>query len=152
MIKLIAIVDQNFGLSKNGEIPWEFEEDRRLFRKLTLNSVVIMGRNTFFSHKNFPLKNRTNCVISEKEIPEAECFLSLESAIEKYPDCWIIGGAKLYNYALEKDLVSDAIITQVKQSYGADSFLNADLLKNFSKKSCRKEKLILILQSICGSS
>lgn len=140
MIRLIAIVDKSFGLSKNGKIPWEFCEDRALFRKLTLNSVMIMGRNTFFSHKNFPLKDRINCVITKTNIPNAICFSTLEEAIKNYPDAWIIGGAQLYNYALQKNLIDEVIITQVHQEYDADKFLDVKYLEKFDKKIAKKEK------------
>lgn len=140
MMKLLAIVDKNFGISKNGKIPWEFSEDRALFQKLTHNSVVIMGRNTFFSHNNFPLKNRINCVITETKIPNAICFSTLEEAIKNYPDAWIIGGAQLYNYALQKNLIDEAIITQVDQEYEADTFLDVEYLKNFDRELIKEEK------------
>ena len=140
MKKLIAIVEKNFGLSKNGEIPWEFDEDRAFFRKLTQNSVVIMGKNTFFSHKNFPLKNRINCVITKTNIPNAICFTTLEEAVEHYPDAWIIGGAQLYNYALRKDLVDEAIITQVDQEHDADTFIDAKYLENFDRELLTKKE------------
>ena len=140
MIKLIAIVEKNFGLSKNGKIPWEFSEDLAFFQKMTRDSVVIMGRNTFFSHKNFPLKNRINCVITKQDIPNAICFSSLEEAIESYPDAWIIGGAQLYNYALRKDLVDEAVITQVNQKHEADTFLDIKYLKNFNRELITNEK------------
>ena len=133
MIKLLAIVEKNFGLSKNGKIPWEFSEDRAFFQKMTRDSVVIMGRNTFFSHKNFPLKNRINCVITKINIPNVICFSTLEEAIKNYSDAWIIGGAQLYNYALRKDLVDEAIITQVNQKYEADTFLET---KYFLFRQC----------------
>ena len=140
MIRLIAIVEKNFGLSKNGKIQWEFEEDRAFFQKLTRNSVVIMGRNTFFSHKNFPLKDRINCVITKTDIPDAICFPTLEEAIENYPDAWIIGGAQLYNYALQKDLIAEAIITQVNQEYDADTFLDTKYLESFNRKLMIKKE------------
>jgi dihydrofolate reductase len=140
MIKLIAIVEKNFGLSKDGKIPWEFSEDRAFFQEMTQNSIVIMGRNTFFSHKNFPLKNRINCVITKKAIPDVTCFSTLEGTIKNYPDAWIIGGAKLYNYALQKDLVDEAIITQVNQEYEADEFLCVKYLENFDRELLKKEE------------
>lgn len=140
MIKLIAIVEKEYGLSKDRKIPWEFGEDRAFFQKMTLNSVVIMGKNTFFSHKNFPLKNRINCVITKTKIPNVICFSTLEEAVEHYPDSWIIGGAELYNYALQKNLIDEAIITQVDQEYEADTFLNTKYLKNFDRKLMKKEK------------
>ncbi len=134
MVKLIAIVEKNFGVSKNGKIPWEFREDRALFREFTKNSVVIMGKNTFFSHKNFPLSNRTNCVITKSAIQNAICFPTLEKALKKYPESWIIGGATLYNSALQKNLIDEAIITQVKQEYDADKFLDFKYLKKFTRE------------------
>jgi len=134
MIKLLAIVERNFGLSKDGKIPWEFREDRALFKKLTKDSVVIMGRNTFFSHKNFPLKDRVNCVITKQTIPKVVCFSSLEEAIKNYPDAWIIGGAEIYNYALQKDLIDEAIITKVNREYEADKFLEVKYLENFDRE------------------
>lgn len=134
MIRLIAIVEKKFGLSKNGKIPWEFEEDRAFFQKLTRNSAVIMGKNTFFSHENFPLKDRINCVITKTDIPNAICFSTLEEAVKTYPDAWIIGGAQLYNYALQRNLIDEAIITHVNQEYEADTFLNAKYLKNFDRE------------------
>jgi len=134
MIKLIAIVEKNFGLSKNGEIPWEFAEDRKLFQRLTKNSVVIMGKNTFFSHKNFPLKDRDNCVITKENISNAINFPTLEEAIEHYPDAWIIGGAQLYNYALRHNLIDEAIITLVSQEYEADTFLDVHYFKHFDRQ------------------
>ena len=140
MIKLIAVVEKNFGLSKNEEIPWEFSEDRTFFQKMTLNSVVIMGKNTFFSHKNFPLKDRINCVITKRDIPNVICFSTLEEAIKNYPDAWIIGGAELYNYALQKNMVEEVIITQVNQEYKADTFLDTKYLENFERKLLKKEK------------
>ena len=140
MLKLIAIVEKNFGISKNGKIPWEFSEDRALFQKLTHNSVVIMGRNTFFSHPNFPLKNRINCVITKQNIPNVICFSTLEEAVKNYPNAWIIGGAELYNYALQKDLVDEAIITQVHKEHEADTFLNTKYLKNFERKLLIKKE------------
>lgn len=140
MIKLIAVVEKNFGLSKNGKIPWEFEEDRAFFRKLTRNSVLIMGKNTFFSHKNFPLKDRINCIITKTNIPNVVCFPTLEDAIRNYPDAWIIGGAQLYNYALQKDLISEAIITQVNREYGADTFLDTKYLKSFNQELMIKKE------------
>ena len=134
MIKLIAIVERNFGIAENGKIPWAFVEDRKFFREKTMNSVVIMGRKTFESIGNAPLKNRKNCVITKKNIQgDVECFRTLEDAVQKYPSCWIIGGAQLYNYALEKNIVQYMLITHVNAAYNPDIFLNTDRFSEFSK-------------------
>jgi dihydrofolate reductase len=135
MIKLIAAADVNWGISKNGQIPWNFPEDLRFFREKTINGVVAMGKNTFFSIPNYPLKDRINCVISKTSGPlaGAEVFQSPKSVAEKYNDFWIIGGARLYNYALENDLVDYAIITRIRRDFDADRFICPLFLEKFTK-------------------
>ena len=130
MIKLIAVTDSNFGISKNEQIPWAFSDDLRFFRENTLHQVVIMGRKTYFSLPNGPLINRKNCVISTKykELPGAEVFSTLEAAIFKYHDAWIIGGAEIYNYSLSHQLIQRALITIVNKNYNADKAIDKKLL------------------------
>ena len=98
LIKLIAIVDEDWGVSKNGTVPWSFEDDLKFFKNVTSNSTIIMGRKTFFSIQKAPLKNRINCVISStlkktkisKNFDNIFVFPSLEKAIKQYPNSWII--------------------------------------------------------------
>ncbi len=138
---MIAIVDSEYGLAKNGEIPWSFAEDLRFFYQKTKNDVVIMGRRTFES-LGAPLKNRINYVISQtisKDSQNIFVFDSLEKALEhiekqqKIPEIWIIGGAELCNYVLERNLIDEAYITKVAKNFHADLFLKISLL-NYLKK------------------
>ena len=46
MIKLIAAIDSNFGIGKNGMIPWQYDEDMRHFARTTKGSTCLMGRVT----------------------------------------------------------------------------------------------------------
>ena len=51
-VKLIVCVDNNGGISKNGEIPWEIKEDTQFFvdqinMPTTQKKLVIVGRNTY---------------------------------------------------------------------------------------------------------
>ena len=48
-IFLIAAVDKNLAIGKNGRIPWHIKEDLQYFQKNTLNTAMIMGRSTFDS-------------------------------------------------------------------------------------------------------
>ena len=49
LLKMIAIVDSEFGIAKNGKIPWSFEEDLKFFREKTLHNIVIMGKELSFA-------------------------------------------------------------------------------------------------------
>ena len=137
MIKLIAIVDADFGISKFGKILWYFSDDLKFFKEKTEHSIVVMGSKTYFSIPERPLKNRINCVLSRKisSISRGEVFSSIDSVIAKYPSHWIIGGAEIYNQFLEKGLVEYAVITEVHKSFGADKFITKDLLCKFKRKT-----------------
>ena len=58
--------DKNRLIGGNGKILWHLPEDLKNFKKLTLNSVVIMGRKTFESIGR-PLPNRTNIILTKNK-------------------------------------------------------------------------------------
>jgi dihydrofolate reductase len=148
MIKLIAAVDSNFGIAKNGKIPWNIPDDLRFFREKTIDGTVAMGKNTFFSISRRPLERRINCVVSTTLAPivGAEIFRSPEDILKKYDDFWIIGGARLYNYALENNLVDYALITRVHKNYNADQFILPSFEKNFSRNDAFVSDEYLIIE------
>lgn len=135
-MKLIAIVDADFGISKDEKILWSFSRDLTFFKFSTIGSPVIMGRKTFLSLKKNPLKRRINCVISRlvKNHTGFIFFKSLEEAALEYPNAWLIGGGELYKYALEHDFINEAFITIVHKSYDADKFLPSLFFKQFTPK------------------
>ncbi len=125
--KAIAILCQ----SKNGVIGYRGQlhpnlksaADMKHFAECTNNGVVIMGRLTWDSlpTKYKPLKNRVNVVLSRNlaynpgggVTVESDLRKAIENASAKYPhkDIFIIGGARIYQQALEEKLISEAIVT-----------------------------------------
>jgi dihydrofolate reductase len=136
MVKLIALTDSEWGISRNGEIPWRFPEDSRFFREKTLNTVTVMGRKTFLSIPDRPLKNRINCVVSRTLEPTSgvRIFASPADVTVEYDDFWVIGGARLFSYFLESDLADYALITRVHEKHNADRFINPLHPEKFSSK------------------
>ncbi|MDR1362195.1 MAG: dihydrofolate reductase [Holosporaceae bacterium] len=134
MIKLIAIVDGCFGLSRRGEIPWSFREDMAFFRRQTEFSTVVMGRKTFDSISRNPLKNRVNCILSRslKSVGDVEVFSSPSRLMDKYKCFWVMGGAEIFSYFLRNNLVNYALITKVHQSHDADRFMDESALSTFN--------------------
>ena len=72
---IIAAVDDNGGIGKDGKLPWgRLKDDINWFRKVTVgngNNAVIMGRKTWDSlPKQFrPLPERYNIVLSRNLMP-----------------------------------------------------------------------------------
>ncbi|MDR2781717.1 MAG: dihydrofolate reductase [Holosporaceae bacterium] len=148
MIKLIAAVDSNWGISKNGIIPWHMPEDLRFFREKTVGGVVVMGRITFFSIEKRPLNDRINCLVSTTltSIDGARVFKSFENIVDEYKDFWIIGGAQLYNYALRNKFVDYALITCIHKDYNTDKFLCKRYLDKFSTRSLHYDKKYSLIE------
>ena len=101
-IHLIWAQDKNKGIGANGKLPWHVPEDLQNFKKITTNSVVIMGRKTWDSLPIKPLPNRRNIVLSKTKQKNVETFNSWEMCIEKLKlektnKIFIIGGRSIYN-------------------------------------------------------
>ena len=100
-IFLIAAVDKNLAIGKNGKIPWNIKEDLGYFQQNTLNTAMIMGRSTFDSIGK-PLPNRKNIVMTKSPANRDGVIevLDVESAIKEAKKTSnkisIIGGESIY--------------------------------------------------------
>ena len=125
-------VGKGYAIGKNGGTPWSCPQDMKWFKDTTIGHAVIMGRKTFDSLKK-PLKDRINIVVTSKDIvinSEEKVYAakSVEEAISLAKslttnDIFIIGGASIYKYALEHNLVDKIYIDYLSESVeGADAF------------------------------
>ena len=101
-------------IGNNNKIPWYVPEDLKLFQKITKNHIIEIGRKTFESLPNGPLKNRVNIVITnQKELYDknsetliytnfANSFVLLETLQkETQKEVFIIGGNTIYKQYFE---------------------------------------------------
>jgi len=65
-IELIVAFSKNNVLGNQNKLPWNIPEDLKRFKDLTTNHIVVMGRKTFESLPNGPLKNRINIVFTNQ--------------------------------------------------------------------------------------
>jgi len=105
-IHLIWAQDQNGAIGKNGKLPWCIPADLKNFKKLTLDSTIIMGRKTWDSLPVKPLPKRRNIVLSSNKIANIECYQSIDDCItqlenDRINDLYVIGGSSIYNYFLQ---------------------------------------------------
>jgi len=63
-INVIVAIEKNGGIGFNNSIPWKLSEDLKLFKKLTLNKCIVMGRKTYESIGK-PLPKRVNIVLTK---------------------------------------------------------------------------------------
>ena len=106
LISLIVAMASNRVIGHQGDIPWKIPGEQKMFKKITLGHVVIMGRKTYESLA-CPLPGRTNIVVTRQTAYQAPgCIIAqeLDGAIKSCPpdesEAFIIGGGQLYHEAL----------------------------------------------------
>lgn len=134
MISLIVACAKNNVIGNKGHIPWDLPEDRQRFKKLTLGSVLIMGRRTFqeiYDKFGASLPGRETIVISTTQNYYGENYrtvASLQQAIDlaknQFPekDIFICGGESVYREAINQKLVEKMYITKVDLEPEGDTF------------------------------
>lgn len=146
MVNLIfAYSPQNNVFGNQGKLPWpKCGMDLQMFKDVTDNSVIIMGRKTWDSlpHR---LHRRTHVVISASgnvepingEYPD-DVFSSLDQAIKQYAafTCYVIGGPSLLEEAIDKYPLNEVYMTQflTVEPYKGDVFLSDTFLRKVAEK------------------
>ena len=106
LLNIIVACDEEYGIGKENKIPWNNKEDLKHFYNSTKGSCVIMGRKTWDSIPNKPLKHRDNIVISRTLISDqCKVFDDINKVmdyIQKYNTVWIIGGSEIYKLFISK--------------------------------------------------
>ena len=130
-MKVIAAVDENWAIGRNGDQLIYISEDLKHFKALTTGHPVILGRKPLATFPGGrPLKGRRNLILSRNPgfaPPEAEVFSSLEELLAAAPqDAFVIGGASVYQALLDR--CDTACITRIEAAFpGADCwFPNLD--------------------------
>ncbi len=129
-MKLIAAVDENWGIGYKGKLLARISEDQKNFKATTMGHVVVLGRKTLeeFPHSK-PLTGRTNIILSRNKaymIEGATVVHSIEELMELLQDydtddIFIIGGQTVYDELIP--YCDKAYITKIYKSYEADAFI-----------------------------
>ncbi|MAV64975.1 MAG: dihydrofolate reductase [Candidatus Marinimicrobia bacterium] len=144
-VELIWAQDENGGIGKEGKLPWHISEDLQNFKKITLNSVIIMGRKTWDSLPFKPLPKRRNIILSSKKNNNVETYTNIENCLnalkaDKIDTLFVIGGRSLYNNFYSKASYLHITIIHLKED-GIDTFLSISMKqikKDFTKIKTQK--------------
>lgn len=141
MIRAILACDDNWGIGKDGDLPWPNNPaDLQWFKKNTTGGVVAMGKATWDSLPKKPLPNRNNIVVTSSEDDYNSGgyhYVKFETAqkelvnMNRLQNIWIIGGAKLVEGLI--DIIDEIWLSRIDGVYDCDTFLNKDLItENFT--------------------
>ncbi len=103
-ISLVAALDENFAIGRQGQLPWHLPDDLRWFKQLTLGKHVLMGYNTALSIGR-ALPERTNLVLSRRHEAPFPGQITVRSVTEAQARCgdtglMVIGGGQVFADAL----------------------------------------------------
>ena len=140
-IVLIAAVDVNLAIGKEGKIPWDIKEDLKFFRQNTENTAIVMGRATYDSIGR-PLPNRKNIVMT-RSIQGRDGVVEVSSSQEAINEARsysekvnIIGGEYIYKEFLP--LATKLLITEIELEVdSADAFFpkwDSNIWKEISRQ------------------
>ena len=131
-LALMVAIARNGAIGKNGDLPWDYPEDRAWFEEMTRGHVVIMGKRTY--EEAGPPFGLTSFVVSKTLLlptPAPQNVFVVETLDEALTRAWaldpmpfIIGGVGIFEAALPR--VTRIYLTEIPESPEADVFLELD--------------------------
>lgn len=125
MIYLIAAIDEQYALGKQGKLLCHLPLDLKHFKKTTLHQSILMGRKTYDTIGR-SLPERENFILTHQkdlQIPGCFCVNSLKEALEKKHSeiLWVIGGGEIYSQCLP--YAEKILLTKIHHTFeNADTF------------------------------
>lgn len=122
---LVAAIDDDRGIGRDGKLAWHHPADLKSFRQMTFGCWLVMGRATWLSLPR-PLPDRQTIVLSKTRLPGSVLQRSsLQEAIELtiangISELYVCGGEKVYEAAIgQADVLA---LTRIPGRHGCDRF------------------------------
>ena len=129
-MKMIAAVGRNYEIGIGNELPWRCPTDLKLFKQLTKNATVVMGRKTMESLKR-PLPERHNLVLTRSRgyIPNGFYPAGIDDVLRLPDPVWVIGGGQIYSLFMPH--VEEIWLSHIGVDVpGADAFFPAPMMRS----------------------
>ena len=116
-LSLIAAVNQDGVIGRNGRLPWHLPEDLEYFKRITMGKPIVMGRKTFESIGRV-LPGRVNIVLTQQQdwshpgVLVADSVASATALAGNCDELMVIGGQAAYEEALP--LADKIYLTEVQ--------------------------------------
>ena len=137
MCKIIAAVDEEGGMGKDGDLPWTIRNDLSFVLFMTIGDTVVMGRKTFENTGSLP--NRRMIVLTSREDydrgdPQAHSTGGVKLSVSPHQTTWMGGGRSVYDQYL--GAAEEVILSHVDGTYDCDMFFPMNKLdQNYDKNA-----------------
>lgn len=152
MFDIIVATDMKGGIGYENTIPWHCPGDLQLFKKKTMNCVLIMGRKTVENLPRLPgrhiicISKNSNLDTSQYK-NKVEIFTTIEKALVHTQACYannkvfVAGGGMIYTKVFQDmlHLIDKVHYSTVQSEEKCDVYLNSEFLRaNFIVKEFTK--------------
>lgn len=128
MWKIIASIDQQWGIGKENQLLVQIPQDMQFFQKKTWGQILVMGRKTFESFPNGQvLKGRENLILTTNKtyfIKNGLVLHTIEDLCDylkqQQKQIYVIGGESIYRQLLP--YCDEAYITKIDATYSCDTY------------------------------
>jgi dihydrofolate reductase len=142
-VSAIVAMSRNRTIGMNNQLPWHLGDDLKIFKRITLDKHVIMGRKCFESIGN-PLPKRTNIILSRNPyflVSNAFVVDNLEDALGFAEDngeqeAMIIGGEEIYTLSLP--YLDTLYLTEIQADIEGDTFFPEIHTEEWKVESIKK--------------
>lgn len=125
-LSLMAAVSENGVIGSGPDIPWQAKGEQLLFKAMTFNHWLIVGRKTFESMGKLP--NRKYAVISRtprvSDDPDVKYFTDTATALEflkgETQRAIVAGGGEIYRQLIDE--VDDFLISVIHKEVEGDVY------------------------------
>lgn len=142
MIFIVVAHDEKFGIGRNNKLAWKIKEDMQLFKEITKNNTILMGRKTFESLPNGkPLPNRKTLILTRDKTYKVDdknvrVVRNIDTIIKRYANnpekhLYVCGGAEIYKQFYES--ASLIFVSIINGEYACDTFLEDYATYGFTK-------------------
>ena len=134
-ITLIAAMDDNLGIGRDGKLPWHNKYDLQHFKNYTDGKLICMGMRTWESLPIRPLENRVHIILSKKgyhndltqHYNDFNFYVvnNIQDVINtaeyrESRELIIIGGASIYEQFMPH--ATHMVLTHINGDYNCDTF------------------------------
>ncbi len=133
-ISLILARSANNGIGFQNKLPWHLPQDLKLFKEITMNTTMVMGRKTWDSLPKQPLPHRQHIILTRDKSwhfdhAQVSVIHDVHDIIQRNGAFMVIGGAEIFN--IFYPFAHKIYLSQIHQDFPSDSFFSFDLTKDF---------------------
>jgi len=130
---IIVATDRDNTIGMNGKLPWHSREELKLFKELTMNSILVMGRKTvenlpYLRGREIWCLTRDESLVDIDHKNEVKIFHRVEDILSKSCDkkIFIAGGESIYSLFLNEyeSYIEKIYLTKFLDRYSGDSFFS----------------------------